>query len=71
MVKSIVGVGLLAVLILVTQDPNMLPTEHVKCLRDTVFGMTEPVNTFFVQHETAKKVITAILAGLLDLLLLV
>jgi len=69
-VKSIVGVALLVVLIIVTTDPNMLPTEHVKCLKDTLFGMTEPVNNYFVEHTTAKKVITGILAGLMDVLLL-
>lgn len=58
---------IILILINVTTNPNLTPEEHVKCMRDGFFTMTEYLNTYFVQHSTAKKVIIGVLAGVLDL----
>lgn len=48
----------------------MLPEIHVKCLKDTFFEMTAPVNRFFIVHDTAKNAIVVTLAALTDAILL-
>ena len=64
------GILIVGTLLMVVVDPNMLPEVHVKCLKDTLFGWTESINKYFITHSTAKKVIIAVLAGMMDLLLL-
>ncbi len=65
-----IGVLIIGILILVTQDPNMLPEIHVKCLKDTLFEISTPVNHFFIKHDQAKSVIIAILAAFTDAIIL-
>ena len=56
---------------MVTTNPNLLPEEHVKCLKDDIFNMTEKINTFFINNVLVKKLIIGGIAMAMDLLLLV
>jgi hypothetical protein len=58
-------------LIKVVTDPNMLPEEHVKCMRDGILRLTEGANDYFAQNSRAKKILIATFAMILDLGLLI
>ena len=66
----LVGAIIICVLLVVTNDPNMLPEEHVKCLVDNIFSWTAAANTFFVNNRFVKKVLIGTLAVLMDLSLI-
>jgi hypothetical protein len=68
--KYIVGFLIILILTYVTTNENALPLIHVKCLVDNIFLWTGPINSFFISHQTLKKVFIGILAGLMDLALL-